>query len=98
MIYDVELCRTKFVDKTAMETYNVKYKRGKKMNEQKFEELLLKNNEYLLEQMDRKIDKDSIEAYKIKAREILSNRTLMEESERWEREIRDSSYIKILED
>ena len=48
--------------------------------------------------MDRKIDKDSIEAYKIKAREILSNRTLMEESERWEREIRDSSYIKILED
>ena len=27
------------------------------MNEQKFEELLLKNNEYLLEQMDQKIDK-----------------------------------------
>ena len=53
---------------------------------------------HIAEVMDRKIDKDSIEAYKIKAREILSNRTLMEESERWEREIRDSSYIKILED
>ena len=41
--------------------------------------------------------RNSIEAYKIKAREILSNRSVMEESEKWERELRDSAYIKILE-
>ena len=52
---------------------------------------------HIVELIDRKIDKDSIEAYKIKAREILSNRSVMEESEKWERELRDSAYIKILE-
>lgn len=45
----------------------------------------------------RKIDNDSLEAYKIKAREILTNRSMREESDRWERELRDSSYVKILE-
>lgn len=44
----------------------------------------------------RKIDTDSLEAYKIKAREILTNRSLREETEKWERELRDSAYIKIL--
>lgn len=52
---------------------------------------------HIIELLDRKIDKDSIEAYKIKAREILSNRSVMEESEKWERELRDSAYIKILD-
>ncbi len=51
---------------------------------------------HIAELIDRKVDTDSIEAYKIKAREIISNRSLMEESEKWERELRDSSYIKIL--
>jgi peptidyl-prolyl cis-trans isomerase SurA len=46
---------------------------------------------------DRKVDSDSLEAYKIKAREILTNRSLREETEKWERELRDSSYVKILE-
>ena len=45
----------------------------------------------------RKIDTNSLEAYKIKAREILTNRSVREESDRWERELRDSSYVKILE-
>ncbi len=44
----------------------------------------------------RKIDTDSLEAYKIKAREILTNRSLREETEKWERELRDSAYIKFL--
>lgn len=52
---------------------------------------------HIVEVIDRKVDKDSIEAYKIKAREILSNRSIMEESEKWERELRDSAYIKIFD-
>ncbi len=45
----------------------------------------------------RKVDRDSLEAYKVKAREILFNRSLNEESERWQQEIRDTAYVKIYE-
>ncbi len=43
----------------------------------------------------RKVDTDSIEAYKVKAREIISRRNFRDESEHWEQELRDSSYVKI---
>ncbi len=46
---------------------------------------------------DRKIDTDSLEAYKIKAREMLHMRSLNDEMQKWEQELRDSSYVKILE-
>lgn len=46
----------------------------------------------------RKIDKDSVEAFKIQAREILFRRSMMEESTRWEHELRDNSYVKIFLD
>ena len=52
---------------------------------------------HLAELVGRKVDRDSLEAYKVKAREILFNRSINEESERWQREIRDSSYVKIYE-
>ena len=52
---------------------------------------------HLAELVGRKVDRDSLEAYKVKAREILFNRTIAEESERWQREIRDTSYVKIYE-
>ena len=45
----------------------------------------------------RKVDTDSLEAYRIKAREILQNREMRSETEKWERELRDSSYVKIME-
>lgn len=44
---------------------------------------------------DIKKDEDSIEAFKIKAREMLLNRHMIEESQNWERELRGSSFVQI---
>lgn len=44
---------------------------------------------------NRKVDTDSLEAYKVKAREIIFNRNYREESEKWEQELRDSAFVKI---
>ena len=44
---------------------------------------------------DIKKDEDSIEAFKIKAHEMLLNRHMIEESQNWERELRGSSFVQI---
>ena len=44
---------------------------------------------------NRKVDTDSLEAYKVKAREIIFNRNYRVESEKWEQELRDSAFVKI---
>lgn len=43
----------------------------------------------------RKTDSDSLEAYKIKAREILYNKYVVQEISSWEHEIREEAYVKI---
>ncbi|MGN1394686.1 MAG: peptidylprolyl isomerase [Succinivibrionaceae bacterium] len=43
----------------------------------------------------RKLDYDSLNSYKLKAREIIYRRTMNQESERWLKELRDTSYVKI---
>ncbi len=44
---------------------------------------------------DRKIDKDSEEAYSQRARELIYRRLFQEESLAWERDIRASAYVRV---
>ena len=44
---------------------------------------------------DKKIDKDSEEAYKQRAYELIYRRLFAEESQAWERDIRSSAYVKV---
>ena len=44
---------------------------------------------------DRKIDKDSDEAYEARARELIFRRLFNEESAAWEREIRATAHIRV---
>ncbi|MBO8416804.1 MAG: peptidylprolyl isomerase [Proteobacteria bacterium] len=47
---------------------------------------------------DIKIDKDSDEAYRQKARDLIYRRLYQEEAVAWERELRDSAYIHVMDD
>lgn len=44
---------------------------------------------------DRKIDKDSQEAYEQRARELIYRRLFQEESLAWERELRETAYVHV---
>lgn len=47
---------------------------------------------------DIRIDKDSDEAYRQKARDLIYRRLYQEEAVAWERELRDSAYIHVMDD
>ena len=44
---------------------------------------------------DRKVDKDSQEAYEQRARELIYRRLFQEESQAWERELRATAYVHV---
>ena len=44
---------------------------------------------------DKKIDKDSDEAYQQRARELIYNRIFAQEGSAWEREIRAAAYVRV---
>lgn len=50
---------------------------------------------HLIYLVDKKIDKDSDEAYMQRARELIYNRIFAEEGAAWEREIRASAYVRV---
>ncbi len=52
---------------------------------------------HLIYLKDIKIDRDSDEAYRQKARDLIYRRMYREESAAWERELRDSAYIHVLD-
>ncbi|MBU3826924.1 MAG: peptidylprolyl isomerase [Candidatus Anaerobiospirillum merdipullorum] len=52
---------------------------------------------HLIYLKDVKIDKDSDDAYRQKARDLIYRRLFQEESVSWERELRDSAYIHVMD-
>lgn len=50
---------------------------------------------HLIYVTDKKIDKDSDEAYRLRARELIYNRMFQQESLAWEREIRANAYVRV---
>lgn len=52
---------------------------------------------HLIYLKDVKLDKDSDEAYRQKARDLIFRRLFQEESIAWERELRDSAYIHVMD-
>lgn len=52
---------------------------------------------HLIYLKDVKIDRDSDEAYKDKARDLIFRRLFTEEAVAWERELRESAYIRVLD-
>ena len=52
---------------------------------------------HLIYLKDVKIDKDSEDAYRQKARDLIYRRLFQEESVSWERELRDSAYIHVMD-
>lgn len=52
---------------------------------------------HLIYLKDVKIDRDSDEAYRQKARDLIYRRLYQEEAAAWERELRDSAYIHVLD-
>lgn len=52
---------------------------------------------HLIYLQDMRIDKDSDEAYKQKARDLIYRRAYQEQAVAWERELRDSAYIHVLD-
>ncbi len=52
---------------------------------------------HLIYLKDIKIDKDSDEAYRQKARDLIYRRLYQEEASAWERELRDSAYIHVMD-
>lgn len=52
---------------------------------------------HLIYLKDTRIDKDSDDAYRQKARDLIYRRLYQEESTAWERELRDSAYIHVMD-